>query len=146
MAAYFAPGSPWDSGVILADGVLTARQVLQARLQADLVALSACQTGLAESMGGDELAGLAQAFFQAGTRSLLVSLWSVEDPATAALMTAFHRARQAGADKAQALSQAMAQVQQTEEKEEEEKEEKEEEERWAHTHYWGPFVFMGLWD
>ena len=127
--AYFAPGSPLDSGIVLADGVLTAREVMSHRLQADLLVLSACQTGMAEALGGDELAGLAQAFLQAGARSLVVSLWSVNDPATAALMTAFYAARHAGGDKATALSQAMADVRK----------------EWPHPYYWGGFVLMGDW-
>jgi len=127
--AYFAPGSPLDSGIVLADGVLTAREVMSHRLKADLLVLSACQTGMAGVLGGDELAGLAQAFLQAGARSLVASLWSVNDPATAALMSAFYATRQEGADKAVALSRAMAQVR----------------EGWPHPYYWGAFVLMGDW-
>ena len=127
--AYFAPGSPLDSGIVFADGVLTAREVMSHRLKADLLVLSACQTGMAGVLGGDELAGLAQAFLQAGARSLVVSLWSVNDPATAALMSAFYATRQEGADKAVALSRAMAQVR----------------EGWPHPYYWGAFVLMGDW-
>jgi hypothetical protein len=129
--AGFAPGSPLDSGIVLADGILTAREVMSSRLQADLLVLSACQTGMAEALGGDEMAGLAQAFLQAGARSLVVSLWSVNDPATAVLMTAFYAARQAGADKALALSQAMAEVRARD--------------GWSHPYYWGAFVLMGDW-
>ena len=129
--AYFAPGSPLDSGIILADGILTAREVMGLRLRADLLVLSACQTGMAGSLGGDEMAGLAQAFLQAGARSLLVSLWTVNDPATAALMTAFCAAREEGADKAQALSQAMDHVR--------------DQQKWTHPYYWGAFVLMGDW-
>ena len=129
--AYFHGGSPLDSGILLADGILTAREVMQQRLEADLLVLSACETGIAGTLGGDELAGLAQAFLYAGARSLLVSLWSVDDPATAALMTAFYQARQNGADKAEALRTAMDFVRS--------------QPRWAHTYYWGAFVLMGDW-
>jgi hypothetical protein len=130
--AYFHGGSPMESGVILADGVLTAREVMAQRLNAALLVLSACQTGIAGSVGGDELAGLAQAFLYAGARSLLVSLWAVDDPATAALMTAFYGERQAGADKAEALSRAMDHTHS--------------QPRWAHPYYWGAFVLMGDWE
>lgn len=130
--AFFDPLAPLEAGIVLADGVLTAREVLEHRLHADLLVLSACESGLASSLGGEELAGLSQAFFQAGVRSLLVSLWRVSDPATAALMCAFYDARQAGADKAQALRQAMTQLQQ--------------DPRWTHPHYWGAFVLLGDWD
>ncbi len=130
--AFFDPNNPLESGIVLADGVLTARDVLQHRLQADLLVLSACESGQVGSLGGEELAGLSQAFLQAGVRSLLVSLWRVNDPATAALMQAFYTAWQAGADKALALRQAMTQIQQHP--------------RWTHPYYWGAFVLQGDWD
>jgi hypothetical protein len=130
--AYFNAGSPLDSGVLLANGdVLTAREVMNQRLHTDLLVLSACQTGMAGSLGGDELTGLAQAFLQAGARSLIVSLWSVDDSSTATLMRAFYSAYRGGADKAQALSQAMTHVREHEE--------------WQHPFYWGAFVLMGDW-
>jgi len=129
--AYFHGESPMDSGVLLADDILTAREVMQHRLSADLLVLSACQTGIGGSLGGDELAGLAQAFLYAGARSLLVSLWSVNDPATAALMTAFYAEREAGADKAEALRRAMDYVSS--------------QPQWKHTFFWGAFVLMGDW-
>ena len=130
--AFFDPDVPLEAGIVLADGILTAREVLEHRLHADLLVLSACESGQASTLGGEELAGLSQAFFQAGVRSLLVSLWRVNDPATAVLMRAFYAARQAGVDKAQALRQAMTELQQ--------------DPRWTHPHYWGAFVFLGDWD
>ncbi len=130
--AFFDPNNPLESGIVLANGVLTARAVLQHRLHADLLVLSACESGQVGSLGGEELAGLSQAFLQAGVRSLLVSLWQVNDPATATLMQAFYTSRQEGADKAQALRQAMTQLQQNL--------------HWAHPYYWGAFVLLGDWD
>jgi CHAT domain/Tetratricopeptide repeat len=130
--AFFDGNNPLESGIILSEGVLTAREVLQHRLHADLLVLSACESGQVGSLGGEELAGLSQAFLQTGVRSLLVSLWKVNDPATAALMQAFYTARQAGADKALALRQAMTQIQQ--------------DPRWSHPYYWGAFVLVGDWD
>ena len=130
--AYFSSDSPLDSGIVLADGILTARDVISRRLEADLVVISACETGVAGPLGaGDELAGLAQAFLYAGARSLLVSLWRVDDPATNALMSTFYRLRDMGADKATALSQAMGEVRA--------------QKRWSHPYYWGAFVLMGDW-
>jgi tetratricopeptide (TPR) repeat protein len=129
--AYFHPDSPLDSGIVLADGVLTAREVMSYRLQADLLVISACQTGIAEALSGDEVAGLAQAFLHAGARSLIVTLWNVNDSSTASLMRTFYDARRAGVDKAQALSKAMATVQA--------------QENWHHPYYWGAFVFVGYW-
>ena len=59
--AYWVKGNPLESGVVLADGVLTAREVMQHHLRTDLLVLSACETGLGGSLGGDELAGLGRA-------------------------------------------------------------------------------------
>jgi CHAT domain-containing protein len=130
--AFFDTNNPLESGILLADGVLTAREILQHRLQADLLVLSACESGQVGSLGGEELAGLSQAFLQTGVRSLLVSLWQVNDPATAALIQAFYAARQTGANKAEALRHAMTQIQQNP--------------RWTHPYYWGAFVLIGDWD
>ena len=130
--ARFAAGSPLDSGIILADGVLTARELVLHRCNADLVVLSACETGMAGSLGGEQLAGLAQAFLLAGVKSLVVSLWSVDDLATSVLMAEFYRARMAGSDKGQALVEAMAAVKSRPE--------------WSHPYFWGPFVLMGDWE
>ncbi len=133
--AFFDPTNPLESGIVLAaKEILTAREILQHRLQADLLVLSACESGQVGSLGGEELAGLSQAFLQAGVRSLLVSLWRVDDPATAALMQAFYNAREEGADKALALRQAMTQVQQDRQHP-----------YWRHPHYWGAFILLGDW-
>ncbi len=133
--AFFDPTNPLESGIVLAaKEILTAREILQHRLQADLLVLSACESGQVGSLGGEELAGLSQAFLQAGVRSLLVSLWRVDDPATAALMQAFYNAREEGADKALALRQAMTQVQQDRQHP-----------HWRHPHYWGAFILLGDW-
>jgi tetratricopeptide (TPR) repeat protein len=132
--AYFAPGSPLDSGILLADGVLTAREILERGLRApEFLALSACQTGLAGSLGGDEVAGLSQALLYAGARTLLTSLWTVNDPATAHLMGGFYRNwRERGQDKAAALRNAMDETRQARS-------------AWAHTRYWGAFTLVGDW-
>ena len=106
--AQFVTGSPLDSGVVLADGVLTAREILEESVQLDLLVLSACETGVAESLGGQELAGLSQAFLHAGARCLVASLWKVDDPATSTLMSSFYGNWRSGADLAGALSEATA--------------------------------------
>ncbi|MCK4414882.1 MAG: CHAT domain-containing protein [Candidatus Eisenbacteria sp.] len=79
------------SGERLYDGVVSAKEILREwRLSADLVTLSACETGLGKEMPGEGYVGLASAFLQVGARSLLVGLWEVEDLATAALMQRFY--------------------------------------------------------
>ena len=60
------------------DGLLTASEVAQLKLNADWVVLSACNTASAEKPGAEALSGLARAFFYAGARSLIVSNWEVE--------------------------------------------------------------------
>jgi hypothetical protein len=71
---------------------LTAREVLETwTLDADLVTLSACETGLGRDAGGDGLLGFAQAFLAAGARTVCLSLWRVDDAATALLMDRFYR-------------------------------------------------------
>jgi CHAT domain-containing protein len=87
----FDTSDPLRSGVLLADGLFTARQWMELHFRADLVTLSACQTGLSGSLGGDEMAGLSQALLYAGASSLLVGLWSVNARTTAALMVDFYR-------------------------------------------------------
>jgi CHAT domain-containing protein/Flp pilus assembly protein TadD len=69
------------------DGLLTASEVAQLKLNADWVVLSACNTASGEKPGAEALGGLARAFFYAGGRSLLVSNWEVETNSTVALMT-----------------------------------------------------------
>ena len=88
------------------DGLLTAAEILDLNLIADLVVLSACDTGLG-SITGDGVIGLSRSLIAAGTPSVVVSLWSVEDDSTTDLMIEFYRQMQEGKDKAQALRQAM---------------------------------------
>jgi CHAT domain-containing protein len=73
------------------DGQLTAEQMLRGwRLDADLVTLSACETGLGRYSGGEGYLGFSQALFLSGARSLVLSLWKVDDVAAALLMTRFY--------------------------------------------------------
>jgi CHAT domain-containing protein len=80
------------AGEPLLDGRLTAREVLEFwKLDADLVTLSACETAVGRAGGGDGLLGFAQAFLVAGSRSVCLSLWKVDDTATCLLMDRFYR-------------------------------------------------------
>jgi CHAT domain-containing protein/tetratricopeptide (TPR) repeat protein len=79
------------TGERLHDGLLTAKEIVREwNLEADLVTLSGCQTGLGREAAGEGHIGLAHAFLRAGARSLLVSLWKVEEEASALLMTRFY--------------------------------------------------------
>lgn len=78
-------------GIELADRALLLPEIYAARLQASLVALSACETGLGRLAQGEGVLSLARAFAYAGAHSLLASLWQVNDAATARLFTAFYQ-------------------------------------------------------
>jgi CHAT domain-containing protein/uncharacterized protein HemY len=73
------------------DGFLRAHQIFNLKLNADLVVLSACRTGMGEHIRGEGLIGLTRGFMYAGSPRVLVSLWSVTDNATAELMTRFYK-------------------------------------------------------
>ncbi|MCY6490911.1 CHAT domain-containing tetratricopeptide repeat protein [Leptolyngbya sp. GGD] len=87
-------------------GILTAEEVSHLKLNADLVVLSACDTGRGR-VTGDGVVGLSRSFIAAGVPSVIVSLWAVPDAPTAELMQAFYQQLNRNPDKAQALRQAM---------------------------------------
>jgi len=93
----------------LDDGLLTASEVAQLKLNADWVVLSACNTAAADKPGAEALSGLARAFFYAGARALLVSHWSVDSEAATRLTTSTFAVMKADAKlgRAEALRQAM---------------------------------------
>ncbi len=99
--------APQFSSVLLADGQFTAIDAFQLDVQAcQLVTLSGCDTGKALIGGGDEQLGLGRAFLAAGARSLVMSLWPVEDQATTLLMQQFYQHLLDGKTKAEALRAA----------------------------------------
>ena len=102
----FRADNPLFSGLLMGDGWLTTLDIFNLRLQASLVTLSGCQTGRTVVGGGDELAGLMRAFLSGGAASLVLSLWAVEDQATAQLMEHFYRQLTTGATKGAALRAA----------------------------------------
>ncbi|MCB0128199.1 MAG: CHAT domain-containing protein [Caldilineaceae bacterium] len=101
---HFRQRDPMHSALQLHDGELTADMLLRsASIVADLVTLSACDTGLNDLHPGDELMGLTRAFLGSGARSLLVSLWPVHEVPTRLLMEHFYSQWQRGVTKAMAL-------------------------------------------
>ncbi len=88
------------------DGFLTAPEIANLNLNAELTVLSACDTGRGK-ISGDGVVGLSRSFISAGTASLVVSLWAIPDDATAKLMSEFYQNLDGGVDKAQAMRQAM---------------------------------------
>jgi CHAT domain-containing protein/tetratricopeptide (TPR) repeat protein len=88
------------------NGQLTAEEIFNLPLKADLAVLSACNTGRGQ-ITGDGVVGLSRSFIAAGVPSVLVSLWYVPDAPTASLMLEFYRNLQQSGDKIRALQQAM---------------------------------------
>ena len=91
------------------DGLLTMGEILKLKLNADWVILSACNTGASQGAGQEAVSGLGRAFFYAGTRSLLVSLWPVETTSATKLVTGIFGAQKkdASLSHAQALRESM---------------------------------------
>lgn len=105
---------PLASAVLLVksekeDGRLEVREIFGMDLKANLVVLSACETGLGKLSSGDELVGLTRAFIYAGTPSVVASLWNVEDSSTAQLMASFYKNLKT-MSKVEALRQAQLQL------------------------------------
>jgi CHAT domain-containing protein/tetratricopeptide (TPR) repeat protein len=129
----YDPNMPLLSAVRLSadttnDGKLTAQEVFGLSLNADLVALSACQTGLGRLSNGDDIVGLNRAFVYAGTRQILSSLWRVDDVATAVLIKHFYRNLE-GRSRADALRQAQLEIRK----------------HYAHPAYWAGIFLSGDW-
>lgn len=106
----FDAESPLRSALLLArestgDGMLTVGKLYAMRLDADLVTLSACETGLGKIASGDDVIGLTRGFLFAGASTVVASLWQVDDRATAELMTRFYE-KLKSMDKREALRQA----------------------------------------
>lgn len=95
-----------ENGDSVQDNFLQAHEISKMNLNADLVVLSACETGFGRFEQGNGTASLARAFLYAGAPALVVSLWEVNDVSTSALMTLFYDRLFSGEDKAQALRHA----------------------------------------
>jgi len=114
------------------DGLLQATEIFNLKLNADLVVLSACQTGLGKLVRGEGMVGLTRAFMYAGTPSVMVSLWSVSDMSTAALMGEFYKNLiKNKLSKTDALRKAQLTLMS--------------DEKYAHPFYWAPFILIGDW-
>jgi CHAT domain-containing protein len=88
------------------DGLLQVREIRDLPLQADLVVLSACETGSGKLLGAEGIASLERAFLLAGSKSVVASLWTADDIFTIALMKRFYGHLAAGDDSGSALRQA----------------------------------------
>jgi len=128
------------AGTRIYDGLVRAGEVVREwRLNAELVVLSACETGLGKKVVGEGYVGFAHAFLQAGARSVLVSLWKVDDEATGLLMRRFYEGwLERGLRKAEALRQAKRWLRA--------REDERGRQRFAHPYYWSAFVLIGAED
>src|SRR5262249_23866713 len=102
---------PSRSALLLAgdrgeEGLLTARRIYRLMLRSEMVVLSGCETARGRILAGEGVQGLAQAFFHAGARSVVASLWDVSDRRTADLMAGFYGHLAKGEAKAEALPSA----------------------------------------
>ena len=129
---------PDRSGILLSrdahsteDGILQMSEIMRLKLNADLVTLSACNTGLGKLVNGEGILGLTRAFFYAGARNVTVSLWNVNDSSTATLMKAFYENLNRGLSKSAALQRAKLALLRGEEA------------AWHHPYYWAAFVLVG---
>lgn len=89
--AHFDADDPFASGLQLADGVLSARELAGLATRTTLMVLSACETGVQRVQAGDELVGMARALSYSGVASLVLTLWRVDDEETKDLMLRFYR-------------------------------------------------------
>ena len=134
---YIDETRPRFSGLVLSrtpnnpkseDGLLSAYEIFKLKLNADLVVLSACDTGLGKEIRGEGLMSLMRAFMYAGTSSVVVSLWNVNDESASDLMVRFYRhLKKDGMTKSEALRQAQLETIQDN----------------GFPFFWAPFVLVG---
>ncbi|MEG4196744.1 CHAT domain-containing protein [Microcoleus sp. Pol12A5] len=132
---------PELSGIILSlvdekgnplNGFLRLTDIFNLKLAADLVVLSACQTGLGQNIQGEGMVGLTRGFMYAGAQRVVVSLWNVDDEGTATLMSSFYQGMlQKGLTPAAALRAAQLEMLKQEE--------------WRSPYYWAAFNLQGEW-
>jgi CHAT domain-containing protein len=114
------------------NGFLRANDIYNLKLPAELVVLSACQTGLGKEIKGEGLVGLTRGFMYAGAARVVVSLWNVNDKATADLMTKFYEKMLKQGERPAAALRA-AQVEMWKQK------------QWQSPYYWAAFTMQGEW-
>jgi len=114
------------------NGFLRITDIFNLKLAADLVVLSACQTGMGQNIQGEGLVGLTRGFMYAGAQRVVVSLWTVDDEGTATLMSSFYQGMlQKGLTPAAALRAAQLEIWK--------------QEKWSSPYYWAAFTLQGEW-
>jgi CHAT domain-containing protein/tetratricopeptide (TPR) repeat protein len=124
---FFRRDNPMFSFLKLADAQLNFYSLLDLQLNAEMVTLSACHTGVNKVFPGDELHGLMRGFLYAGAPSVVASLWAVSDHSTAEFMREMYTGIRAGASKRAALRRAQLAIK----------------DAYGHPYYWAPFILMG---
>lgn len=124
---YLDSSHPLFSGLALSDGILSLPDIFGLDLQAHMVVLSACNTGIGELSAGDEIVGMTRAFMYAGSPTVVASLWSVSDESTAALMKEFYQGLKKGEKGAAALREAQLALMK----------------KYPLPYYWAPFIVSG---
>ena len=118
-------------GKAVEKGYLRLGDIFNLDLGAELVVLSACETGLGKNVKGEGLMGLTRGLMYAGSKRAVVSLWQVDDDGTSQLMPLFYKAVLAGKSPTVALREAQLQLWQQKE--------------WQNPYYWAPFTLQGEW-
>jgi CHAT domain-containing protein len=133
---------PELSGIVLSlvdkdgrpqDGFLRANEIFNLKLPAELVVLSGCRTGLGKEVRGEGLIGLTRGFMYAGTTRVVVSSWSINDKATAELMSAFYRKMLGTEHLSPAAALRAAQIEMWSNS------------RWQAPYFWATFTLQGEW-
>ena len=110
------------------DGFLKVREIYNFNLNSELVVLSACRTGKGKMEGSDGVLGLPRIFFYAGAKSVVSTLWGINDKSTVDFMRYFYELLSKGKDKAQALRMAKIRMLKS---------------KYSHPYYWGAFILNG---
>jgi CHAT domain-containing protein len=124
---YFRQDNPMFSSIRLGTSMLSLFDLYQLQLDAELVTLSGCGTGMNVVVGGDELIGLVRGLLYAGAQTLMVSLWEIHDESTAEFMRDFYTAYKGSPNKAQALREAVLKLRA----------------KRPHPYYWAAFSLVG---
>lgn len=125
--AYYDAETGAYAGLLLSEDVLGIEDIYNWKLQAQLVTLSACQTGMGRWYYGDEIVGITQAFLSAGAQSVIASLWQVADEHAADLMAELYTRLESCGEPAKALAEAQRQASRS----------------GLETFYWAPFSVFG---
>ncbi|MBU0580034.1 MAG: CHAT domain-containing protein, partial [Candidatus Margulisbacteria bacterium] len=110
------------------DGFLTMGEVMNMKLGAEIAVLSACKTGLGETVSGEGIMGMGRAFQYAGAKSVLMSLWSVEAASTNMMTEKFFEVLKQGKSNSEALKEARAYIRS---------------QGYEHPFFWAPFILVG---